>query len=262
LSAQAASAGGHTGNISSPSDTANYTLLLQEFRNELSAYGQKTGRYYELSAALPSGQDKIALIQTSQIGQYLDFGDVMAYDMHGAWESTTNFQNPLHASPSDPSAVIAPGNEKYNADTAITAYTKGLPDYGIPGGFPASKIDLGIPFYWRGWTGVPAGSSHGLYQAAAGASPGFSFSQTAGIADWKELASAGLTSNSSDDFRDPATSSAWIYDGTNFYSGDTPQSIAAADAYAKAQGLGGVFAWSLDEDDSSSTLLNAMTSGL
>ena len=257
-----ASANGHTGNIHSPADTANYTALLQEFRTELTAFGQKTGRTFELSAALPSGQDKIDLIQTSQIGQYLDFGDVMTYDMHGAWENSTNFQAPLHSSPQDPSPVIAPGNEKYNIDTAITAWTKGLSDYGIPGGFPAGKINLGIPWYWRGWTGVQAGANHGLYQAATGPSAAFGTSQTAGVADWKELVAAGLTGNSADNFSDPVTLGSWIYDGNNFYTGATPKSIAAEDAYVQSQGLAGVFAFSLDQDDSSSTLLNAMTGGL
>ncbi|HLK01504.1 MAG TPA: glycoside hydrolase family 18 protein, partial [Streptosporangiaceae bacterium] len=254
-----ASANGHTGNITSPNDTANYTALLQEFRTELNAFGQKTGRYYELTAALPSGQDKIRLIQTSQIGKYLDFADVMTYDMHGAWENGTNFQAPLHNSAQDPSPVIPPGNEKYNIDTAITAWTTGLPDYNIPGGLPASKINLGIPWYWRGWTGVPTGSTNGLYQPATGPSAQFSTSQTAGVADWKELVAAGLTGGA---FFNSATQSSWIYSGNNFYTGATPQSIAASDAYVAQQGLGGVFAFSLDQDDSSSTLLNAMTGGL
>jgi chitinase len=123
-----ASASGHVGNHYSASDTANYTLLLQKFRTELDAYGASIGKHYLLTAALPSGQDKISLIQTSKIGAYLDYGDVMTYDMHGAWETTgpTNFQDPVHLSSSDPSAVIPPGNEKYTIDTTITAYTSGL----------------------------------------------------------------------------------------------------------------------------------------
>jgi chitinase len=257
-----ASANGHVGNHVSAADTQDYTLLLQEFRNELTAYGQQTGRSFELSAALPSGQDKISLIQTNKIGQYLDFGDVMTYDMHGAWENTTNFQAPVHSSPSDPSPVIPPGNEKYNVDTAVTAWTAGLPDYAIPGGFPAAKLNLGVPFYWRGWTGVATGSSHGLYQPATGPSAAFSFSQTPGVADWKELVAAGLTGNSGDNFTDPVSGGAWIYDGTNFFTGETPASLAAADTYIENKGLGGVFAFSLDQDDPSSSLLNAMTGGL
>jgi chitinase len=255
---------GHVGNHFGSQDTQNYTLLLQEFRNELNAYGSSIGKHFELTAAVPSGQDKIALIQTNQVGNYLDYADVMTYDMHGAWESTgpTNFQAPLHNSPSDPSQNIPPGNEKYNIDTAVKAWTTGLSDYNIPGGFPASKLVLGIPFYYRGWTGVAAGSNHGLYQSATGASPAFSFTQTAGVADYKELASAGLTNNGNDDFYDSTTQSAWIYDGTNFYTGDTPQSIGAKTTYIKSNGLAGAMMFSLDGEDAGDTLLNAIASGL
>jgi chitinase len=255
---------GHVGNHYGPQDTQNYTLLLQEFRSELDSYGASIGKHFLLTAAVSSGQDKIALLQTNQIGNYLDYADVMTYDMHGAWDTNgpTNFQDPLHDSPGDPSQPIPPGNEKYNIDTAITAFTAGLPDYGISGGFPASKIVLGFPFYYRGWTGVPAGSDHGLYQSATGPSAAFSFTQTAGVADYKELASAGLTTNPNDNFFDPTTQASWIYDGSNFYTGDTPQSIAAKTQYIKNNGLAGAMMFSLDGEDAGDTLLNAIASGL
>jgi chitinase len=251
---------GHVGNHVSPSDMQNFTLLLQEFRRQLDALG---GRHYFLTAAVPSGQDKIAHIQTNQIGQSLDFADVMTYDMHGAWEATgpTNFQAPLHDSPADPSAPIPPGHEKYNLDTAITAWTSGLSDYGIPGGFPASKINLGIPFYFRGWTGVPTGSTNGLHQPASGASSAFPFTQTPGVADYKELVSAGLV-NGSNLFFDGTTQSAWIYSGSSFYTGETTQTIGIKDQYVRSKGLGGAFVFSLMGDDPSSTLLNAVSAGL
>src|SRR5579875_2593977 len=255
---------GHVGNHYGPQDTANYTLLLQEFRNELDSYGASIGKHFELTAAVPSGQDKIALIQTNQIGNYLDYADVMTYDMHGAWDTTgpTNFQDPLYNSPDDPSQAVPPGNEKYTIDTSIKAWTTGLPDYNIPGGFPANKLVMGFPFYYRVWTGVAAGSNHGLYQTATGPSAAFSTSQTAGVADYKELAAAGLTSNPSDNFFDSTTQASWIYDGTNFYTGDTPQSIAAKTTYIKDNGLAGAMMFSLDAEDAGDTLLNAIVSGL
>lgn len=150
------SPGGHTGNHYSAADKANFTLLLKEFRTQLDAYGATVGKHFLLTAALPSGQDKIAYLETDKIGAYLDYADVMTYDMHGSWDATgpTNHQDPLHDSPADPTTPITPGNAKYNVDTAVAAYTTGLPAYGIPGGFPAKKLVLGVPFYWRGWTGV------------------------------------------------------------------------------------------------------------
>ena len=253
---------GHTGNHYSTADKTNYTLLLQEFHSELDTYGASIGKHFQLTAAVPSGQDKISQIQTNLIGNYLDYADVMTYDMHGAWENSTNFQDPLYNSPNDPSPVVPPGKEKYSIATAITAWTSGLSDYGIAGGFPANKLVMGFPFYYRGWTGVAAGNNHGLYQSATGGSPAFSYTQTAGIADYKELASAGLTSNASDNFYDPTTKASWIYDGTNLYTGDTPTSIAAKISYIKSNGLAGAMMFSLDGEDAADTLLNAIANGL
>ena len=255
---------GHTGNHYGAQDTANYTLLLQEFRTELDSYGASIGKHFQLTAAVPSGQDKIVNIQTNQIGNYLDYADVMTYDMHGGWETTgpTNFQDPLYNSPNDPSAAIPPGSEKYTIDTAIKAWTTGLPDDNIPGGFPANKVVMGFPFYYRGWTGVAAGSKHGLYQTATGPSAAFSTTQTAGIADYKELSAAGLIGNASENFFDPTTQASWIYDGNNFYTGDTPQSIAAKTSYIQQNHLAGAMMFSLDAEDSGDTLLNAIASGL
>ncbi|PJN22807.1 glycosyl hydrolase family 18 protein [Kitasatospora sp. CB02891] len=258
-----ASAGGHTGNHYAAADTANFTALLAEFRNQLDAYGQTVGKKYLLTAALPSGQDKIALLQTDQIGKYLDYGNVMSYDMHGAWEATgpTNLQDPLYDSPNDPSNVVAPGTQKYTVDNAVNAYLTGAPEYGIKGGFPAKKLALGVPFYFRGWTGVQAGSTYGLYRAATGPAGAQSTSQTAGVAFWKELAAAGKTTGSTVHW-DPTTQSSWIYDGANLWTGDTPQAIAARGAYATGKGLGGIFAYSLEGDDPSGTLVNAMTGSM
>ncbi|ROQ63428.1 chitinase [Streptomyces sp. 840.1] len=253
------SAGGHTGNHYAAADKANFTLLLKEFRTQLDAYGATVGKKFLLTAALPSGQDKIKYLETDKIGAYLDYADVMTYDMHGSWDATgpTNHQDPLHDSPADPTAPIEPGGARYNLDTAVTAYTEGLPEYGISGGFPASKLVLGVPFYWRGWTGVPAGTDYGLYQSATGPTPAKPLSQEAGLAAWKELNPTAAQTH-----WDPVTASSWIYDGTNFWTGDTPRAIEARAAYAAEKGLAGMFAFSLENDDASGTLLNAMTGSL
>ena len=253
------SAGGHTGNHYSAADKANFTALLKEFRTQLDAYGATVGKKFLLTAALPSGQDKIQYIETDKIGAYLDYADLMTYDMHGSWDATgpTNHQDPLHDSAADPTTPIAPGTRKYNVDTTLAAYTTGLPEYGIAGGFPANKIVLGIPFYWRGWTGVPAGANFGLYQSATGATPAKPLSQEAGLAAWREL-----TPTAANTHWDATTESSWIYDGTNFWTGDTPQAVQARGAYAKSKGLAGMFAFSLENDDNSGTLLNAIASSL
>ncbi|WP_165420243.1 glycoside hydrolase family 18 protein [Edaphobacter modestus] len=237
-----ASANGNVGNHYSPADTANYTALLAEFRSELNALGG-SNKHYMLTAAVPAGPSDIANIQVSQIAQYLDFADVMAYDFHGAFETTgpTNYQAPLYDTPA--STAYGTG---FTADAAITNW--------LNGGFPANQLVMGIPTYARGWTGVPTGSTNGLYQSVTGATAFFQYSQEAGVADYKELEAAGELNNI---YYDPVTESTYAYDGTNFYGTETPWSIGWKKLYAQQKGLAGMFLYSLEDDDSTSTLVNA-----
>ncbi|MCD0481798.1 carbohydrate-binding protein [Streptacidiphilus sp. ASG 303] len=247
---------GHVGNHYSANDRKNYTALLAEFRAELDAYGTANGRRMLLTAALPAGQDKIAQIETDKVGQYLDYANIMTYDMHGAWDSTgpTNHQDPTYQSPDDPSTPIAPGTGKYSSDNALRAWTQGDPAYGIPGGFPASRLTMGYPLYYRGWTGVPAGANHGLYQSATGPAPARGLSATAGIAYAKEL--TGIVDNPASTYWDPRTQSNYFYNGTEFWTGLGAQGIQAKADYAHCHGLAGSMMYSLLDLDASATLFN------
>ena len=251
------STNGHLGNVTSPNDTADYTALLAQFRSSLTSLTATTGKTYYLSAALPSGQDNIAEIQTSQIGQYLTFGDVMTYDMYGAWNPTgpADEQDPLYANPNSPEPVVAPGNQTFSIDNALKAWTVGDAPYSIAGGFPANKLTLGVPFYYRGWTGVSAGSQHGLYQTASGPSAGQTDSgDVPGVAMYKEL--SGIVNNAADTYWDPTTQSAYFYDGTNFYGGEDAQSIQAQANYVHCNGFAGFMMFSLYDLDPAATLFN------
>ena len=239
-------AAGHTGNHFTAADKANYTALLAEFRTELTALG---GSRKYLTSAVPAGQDKIAHIETNKVGTSLDYANAMTYDMHGGWEATgpTNLQDPLLASPNDPSAPVPPGNGKYSIDAAVKAWTTGDAGYSIPGGFPANKLTIGYPLYYRGWTGVSAGANHGLYQPASGPAAGHSDSgNVAGVSFYKEL--TGFVDNPSFTFFDPTTKSAYFYDGTTFWAGDSAQSIQARADYQHCNGLAGAMIYSMEAD--------------
>ncbi len=258
---------GHVGNHTSPQDKANMTLFFAEFRKQLDEYGAKTGRHFLLTAALPAGQDKIAKIETDQIGKYLDYGNIMTYDMHGDWEKTgpTNFQAPLHDSPKDPTPPVKPGKLRYNIDTTMTAWIKGLPDYGVAGGFPADRITIGFPFYSHGWSGVKDGGTHGLYQPATGVIKPPSLASVAGPAGgrfipFRALAAPGKPA--ADEYWDDVTQSPWTYDGSTFLTMDNARSIGVKDDYIKAHGYGGAMMWTVDSDDAKLTLLSAVSGGL
>ncbi|WP_327414180.1 glycosyl hydrolase family 18 protein [Streptomyces sp. NBC_01233] len=257
------SSGGHLGNHYAPEDKQNFTLLLKEFRTQLDAYGAANGgKKYLLTSALPAGQDKIKYIETDKIGAYLDYANIMTYDMHGAWDGDgpTYHQSPLYSPAGDPTDVIAPGTQKYSIDNAIDSWIDGNPSYGITGGFPANKLTLGYEFYYRGWKGVPAGANNGLAQSATGASGARPTSQQAGIANYKEL--GGLVDNPATTFWDDQAKASYFYKDGEFFTGLNQKSIQARVDYGKQRGLAGAMMYSLLGLDNNTTLLNQISDAL
>ncbi len=218
-------------------DRANFTGLLAEFRRQLNLV--RPGLL--LTIAPGAGVDKIAATDPGQYHQYLDFINVMTYDFHGAFEPRTNHHSALFASPNDPST----GNVKfYNSNDAIEAF--------LARGVPASKLNLGIGFYGRGWTNV-ANINNGLYQTGS-AAPG---TYEAGIEDYKVLKDRPGTI-----YTDANARATWKYDGNTFWSYDTPAMITEKMNYVKVQNLGGAFFWEFSGDDAQGTLAKTVANGL
>jgi chitinase len=227
-----------------PEDTQNFTLLLQEFRRQLDALEAQTGDDYLLTIAAPAGPDKISKIQVGAIHQYLDFINIMTYDFHGAWENTTNFHSPLYGNPADPTY-----SQGLWTDNAVQLW--------LNGGTPANKLVVGVPFYGRGWRGVP-NVNNGLYQPSQGGAAG---TYEVGIEDYKVLKGLEATYGR---YRDPASGAFYIYNpGTQiWWSYDDPTSMGNKMSYIRNRGLGGAMFWELSGDDSSGSLIQAVHQGL
>ncbi|MFF1904604.1 glycosyl hydrolase family 18 protein [Kitasatospora sp. NPDC058218] len=239
--------GGHDGNIFRPTDKANYTLLAQEFRRQLDALGTTTGKHYTLSAFLPADPAKItAGIDIPGLFGAFDFATIQGYDYHGGWEMSTNQQSAVKLAAGDPSTP----DRQFSSEIAIGAY--------VTGGAPKSKLTLGIPFYGRGWTGVPRGTTNGLFQPATGPGPG---TYEAGFEDYKKLKQMA-TGGGYTIYRDPVAGHAYIYNGSVFYTYDDPIEIARKTAWIKSQGLAGAMVWAFDGDTPNGELMAAVDNGL
>ncbi len=70
------------GNIHRPEDKVNFTYLLKEFREALDEFGHKEDRYYLLTIASGAFDHYIENTELNKIQQYLDFMNVMAYDLY------------------------------------------------------------------------------------------------------------------------------------------------------------------------------------
>ncbi|WP_408648667.1 glycosyl hydrolase family 18 protein [Streptomonospora mangrovi] len=234
---------GHPDNTYRPEDKQNFTALVQEFREQLDALGAENGREYELTAFMAADPAKIeAGYEVGPLMEDFDFVTVQGYDFHGAWESTTNHQSNLTPVAGDP------GPRTYSVQETIAAYTD-------RGADPADLV-LGVPFYSRGWTGVPGGpDGDGLFQSSTGPAPG---PFEAGIDDYKNIKNlTGYTLH-----RDDAAGTAWLYNGTTFWTYDDPTAMRQKVEWAQDQGLGGIMAWSLDGDDAQGSLMTAIDSAL
>ena len=221
--------GGLAGNSQSPNDGANYAELLKVVRAKFDALGQQTGRKYDISVASPAGYDKIANFNLAGLAPSVDFFNVMAYDFHGTWETSTGHQSAFTGDPNG-----------YDIKSAVGLY--------LAAGVDPGKIVLGAPLYTRGWSGVADGGDGGYLEKASGAAPG---TFEAGVYDYKDLLAQ---------LKDPASGwklywddkaqAAYLYNPAKglFSSFETPTSIAQKSDWAEAMGLGGMMFWDITND--------------
>jgi len=127
---------GYAAHSGTADDTINYNLLLQEIRNELDLYGTITGKYYELTAALPCGPTIIDNIDISTVTDLLDQLNLMTYDFFGAWSDVVGVNAPLYYQ-TFPGAEY----EEFNVDSCVKNW--------MAGGATKDKINIGLPFYGR-----------------------------------------------------------------------------------------------------------------
>jgi len=234
-------------------DKRNFTALLAEFRRQLNTLGVTNHKHYLLSIAAPAGSQNYSNMQLAAVAAQLDFLNMETYDYHGTWETTTNHAAPLIDSPLDPAA-----GQGLDVNSTITAY--------LSAGVPAGKMLLGIPFYGRGWTGVPD-ARYGLYQPSTGPapSPAGDTLATDGVATFRTLEPFPGTSGYAW-HRDYFSYADWLYSPVSltFWTYDDPATVTYKMAYAKlrAGGLAGAFGWALKDDDSNATLVKTMAQGL
>lgn len=238
-------------NKSRPEDRANATALVREFRNQFDALSRKTKHHYYLTVATPAGTwqqggaysvsdsyDLAALIP------YVDWLNVMTYDMNNIFSPFSGFNTPLNADPRDPTPE--PQRSRDNLIGAVSYFESQ--------GVPADKIMLGVAFYGRGFTGVSPDNA-GLYSKYQGGFP---------ETPWKTVRSKLLTSPDWVRYWSATAQAPWLYNSQQhiFFTYDDPQSLAIKADFARREHLRGIMIWVLGEDDVQNSLLNALVRNL
>ncbi|NLU69314.1 glycoside hydrolase family 18 protein [Streptomyces sp. HNM0574] len=206
----------------------------QAFGNVMKAMRAKFGKQL-VTAAIPADASKGGKLDATDYGSaaaHVDWYLPMTYDYFGAWDAKgpTAPHSPLTSYPGIP-------KEGYNTDATV----KKLKAMGVP----ANKMLLGLGFYGRGWNGVKDAKPGGT---ATGAAPG---TYEAGIEDYKVLKTR-CPSNGE------VAGTAYAKCGDQWWSYDTPATIAAKTGWGSQQGLGGSFFWELSGDTNNGELINSI----
>ncbi len=217
----------------SPEDKKNFTLLLAETRRALDAIGD---RHYTLSIAGGGDGYYTRCTNLGEASQYLDYVQLMSYDLRGGFTVQTGHHTNLYSNQADLS----------NASTA-----EGVRLY-LEAGVPAEKLIVGVAFYSRMWKGVPD-VNHGWMQMA----------QTTGGygPDFTELCESYINKNGFVRYWDDEAKAPYLYDGDTFISYDDEQSLTEKVQYVNWQGLGGIMYWEYSSDETGTlmrTLAKAM----
>lgn len=226
--------GGAPGVVHRPQDRENFTLLLRELRQALDRQGRRDGKQYVLTIAGALDGSYLNNIEPQAVAETVDHIFLMAYDLHGPWDSSADFNAPLYT-PSD-----GPPRYRASVDGGVSAW--------LARGVPAEKLVLGMPLYGYIYQGV-SGRNGGLYSRF----------DSAKSVPWDRVKSEYLNRSAYRQFRHEEAEVPYLYGNRAFLSYDDPDSVAAKAELARRRGLGGVGFWELSQDTGGDLIQSAWT---
>jgi chitinase len=276
-------------------DTANFTALLTEFRNEMNTLTGTTGKTYQLladlaagpstpGAAADSGNDGgYNTINISAVAAELNYMNIDGYNYDGDWTNATNDASALYDEPANPLY----GTPADDIDATVQYY--------MSQGAPASKYTMGFPLYGAGWAGGLTSANGGMYQNATGVTDGSGATTTNGTSpvynangvgycssgDNQSSPAAGcdvlltdglatygtivnLLSNGFTPTYDSTRCAARMFNSTTStaFSYDNATSVQCKVNFIKSQGFAGGYVWALKDDDPNGDLTKAIANDL
>lgn len=207
-----------------PDDRENFTLLLKAIRSRLNAL-RPDGM---LSIAAGGDTYYTKLTDMQEAAKYLDYVQLMTYDLQGGFQKVTGHHTSLYTSP---------GNL---IDACVDKAVRVFEAAGVPG----EKLIIGAAFYSREWKGVKnVGTGLGIEaETVGGYGP-----------DYGELTESFIKHHGFQRYWDEAAKAPYLFNGSEFISYEDKKSLACKVAYVKEKGLGGIMFWE-HKCDSTGTL--------
>ncbi|MEA3446305.1 MAG: glycosyl hydrolase family 18 protein [Bacteroidota bacterium] len=208
-------------------DGVNFTLLVQEIRDSIDAYGLSVGKNFLLSSCFSADPAKMEIIEWSNLIGELDMFNIMTYDFFGAFSAVSNHNSPLY--------TPAVGTTSFNIDSAFINITQ---THGVPSSF----VNIGVPFYGRSVTNCT-----GLHQSHSGAGDAATFWEDEGTPlFYNVLKNMNLFTT----YWDSQAQVPYLLGNSinTFVSYDDEQSVALKAEYVVNNNARGVIVWELTGD--------------
>lgn len=229
-------------------EAADHRALVEGLRGAFDGLEAKDGRGRLLTTAVAGYPRAVAGIDWKGVEDDFDLVFVMTYDFtpEKSFQRKGDYSGgggwPGHHT----NLVAGPTTDGYGSDDMI----RNLAAAGVP----KAKMVLGAGFYAREWKN--AKFDEGRFPASGSAGDFVEMSS------WTEVQARGLEAKGWTAGYDETAQAAYLYDEKTggFLSLDTPRTLAAKGRYVQQEGLAGLFAWELSQDDG--TLVDAMAAAV
>ncbi|KAK6357273.1 hypothetical protein TWF718_001592 [Orbilia javanica] len=219
-----------------PAETEMHVDSLRLLRQELDSAERILGvkRKLLLSIAAPAGPHFIAKINIPEVNKYVDFFNLMSYDMGGSFSKVATHAAPFF--------MATDGSTEFCLVDGLEMY--------LAAGVPASKINVLSPIYGHSFAGTD-----GPGKPFTG--PGFSsWTDPNGVPDYNLIVTGGAT----EVFDDEKILASWSYNKQTreMISFDIPKIVRLKTEYLMSRGMGGIGFWAINGDklDASENLVN------
>lgn len=221
---------GYIPNGGTPADITNFTLLLRQVRDSLTAFEPVAGHPLLLTSCFSASTANMQNIDWPEVLPLLNSVNLMSYDFFGSWDPETNHNAPLFAP--------AQGDPLFNLDAAVQEL---ITIHNVP----PDKINAGLAFYGRS---VKTNGSPVLFGASLMQPDNATFWEDAGSPLYYNILNKInlFTTHFDAQARVPYLLGSGSLQ--TFVSYDDEQSIAEKAAYIVSNSLRGAIIWELTGD--------------
>ncbi|KAM9855305.1 acidic mammalian chitinase-like [Aulostomus maculatus] len=212
----------------------DFELLYKDLKEAFDAEATSSGQPRLLLTASVSAEKGVIddSYDVTEIAKYLDFMNVLTFDLHRPEDGVTKHHSPLYQGSTDTGDAVY-----YNTDAAMKHWqSKGAHE---------QKLNLGVATFGRSFT-LSNSAKNGVGAAVSGPGEQGYYTEKSGLLAYYEICSfckkAAVTMIADQKVPYATKSDQWI-------GFDDKGSIDAKVNYVKLNNFGGVFVSSLDQDD-------------